>query len=358
VGLPSPLDGMLEQRSRFLKSVSEIELKNFLMEMRGLKILILKTAVESVEPMWEVHLKNLEAEVEKMAKKVANQEALRVKKKGSDASLAEAKAGHAAAVAAVDEAKQEHERVKSELQNFRRNFLQPLGTEFTEQLAIDTACTIVELKQLQNLVPKGLKWDHTHQHDPTSDGTDFLLFCTSGLRLRLIGRLSALIFDSEKTMKKPKGKSATKGLGDRTVLYSKSSYDYIPTAVDRLEFFKVTFVPLQKPGSRFVHICKDSAFAILRGPGAEKEWEKENPREKKDPSETVDASGKPLSKRRMGKEQNMKRQWWRQFFTSGHFELDDAGQQRLVAGPIELMEKNGYGLSSFSTDGLSSPLLF
>ena len=329
MGLPSPLDGMLEQRSRFLKSVSEIELKNFLMEMRGLKLLILETAVESVEPMWKVHLKNLEAKVEQLAKKVANEEeALRSKSKGSDASLAEAKAGHAAAVAAVDEAKQEHERVKSELQNFRDKYLQPLGTEFTPKLPIDTACTVVELKQLQNLVPKGLKWDHTHQHNPTSDGTNFLLFCISGLRLGLIGPLSLRIFDFEKTMKKPKRKSATKGLGDRTVLYSKSSYDYNPSSDSRLKFFKITFVPVQKSGSRFVQFTKKDAFLLLRDPGAEEEWNTNWGRNK-----TV------AEAKHVAKEQNRKTQWWRAFFSRG---------------PMELMEKNGYGVSSFSTDGLSS----
>ena len=314
IGLSSPLDGMLEEKSRFLKRVSESDLQNFLTEMRVLKQLIFSTALESVEHLWQLKIQSVTP---------------KEKKKGaSDDPAAE-----------LTKAEAEYDTVKIELQKYRSSFLQTLEGQFKAESPIDSACCVVELKDLQRLLPPGMvsKPKKSGEEDETS--LNFLSFCLSGLRVQLIGNLSAKVFEFEKTMLKPESVHANNGHGDRTVNYSNAVYERVVDDDEEGDgkkeatHFKVTYVPVQKPGSRFILFSRVSAEKLLTLTEEEKAaWEDNYGRKK-----IEGLKGKKA------RQQNMEMQWGRQFF-------DKALLDRQV--------RRGFYMASFSTDGTPIPLFF
>ena len=303
IGLPSPLDSMLKPESRFLDNVSQEDMQRFLTEMRGLKQLIFRTAVESVERMWDGYVPD------------------KPKKQ---------KEGAAVPVAPVVR-EQTFETVKAKLDALRSKFLQPLDTVFKSE-NIDNVCNVVELKELQSLIPRDLAWT-THEHNPKAAETNLLSFSLSGYRLRLIEELSSRVFASEATKcAKPGTKSKGKDHGDGTADYQDVRYDYVAGDKGGREpkFFAVTFVPFQKAGSRFVHFSIDSAFELLVLPEGELDnWKKDHPKEK-------------VEKRHQSKVQNRESEWIRLFFKTR---------------PMDRMHRNKFCVTSFASDG-ASLLLF
>ena len=285
-------------------------MQRFLTEMRELKRLIFSTAVDSVEEMWNGYEPNeREKKVRKSKKKVGA-------------------AGTDDAVAPVGP-EQTYETVKAKLAALRSRFLQPLDTVFKSE-NIDSVCNVVELKELQGMIPRDLKWT-THEHKPSADETDLLSFCLSGYRLRLIGELSSRVFASEATVCQTESEPATKGKdhGDGTADYQDATYVRVARDEDedeeKAKFFKVTFVPIQKAGSHFVHFTKDAAFHLLTLPeGVLDQWKKEHP------------AGDDDETQKDSKKRNRESEWCRLFFRPG---------------PINRMARKDFYMTSFSSDG-------
>jgi hypothetical protein len=305
---------MLKVESRFLKDVIPGDMQKFLTEMRELKRLIFSTAVDSVQEMWKDYVPN---QTEKKPRKSK-------KKKGAAATDE--------AVAPVG-AEQTYAAVKGKLDALRSEFLQPLDTVFKRE-NIDSVCNVVELKQLQGLIPRGLTWT-THENKPSAAENNLLSFCLSGYRLRLIKELSSQVFASEATKFETESKPATKGKdhGDGTADYQDAKFEPMVRDEDEddetAKFFKVTYVPIQKPGSRFVCFTKDAAFNLLMLPeGVLDEWKKGHP--------AGDDETHKDSKIR-----NRESEWCRLFFRPG---------------PINRMARKNFYITSFSSDG--APIFF